>query len=70
MVSPSQRLGQSGMPMCFTVCPSSISIAIVLLANVVNGADVRMIQSRSGLGLTTETFQGLAILSQIVGKKL
>jgi hypothetical protein len=32
-------------------------------------ANVRMIQGRGSLGFAAETFQGLAILSEIIGKK-
>jgi hypothetical protein len=40
------------------------------LANVMNGADIRMIEGRRRLGLAAETFQGLRIPRKLVGKKL
>ena len=42
----------------------------VLLANVVNGADVGMIQSRGRLGFALKARQSLRILGDIVGKEL
>ncbi len=44
--------------------------AAALLANVVDGADVGMVQRRGGLGLAAKALEGLAILREIVGKKL
>src|ERR1700722_5309643 len=38
-------------------------------ADVVNGADVRVVQGRGGAGFSAETFDGLWILRNIVGKK-
>ena len=42
----------------------------VLLADVVNGADVGMVQGRGGLRLTLEAVQGLRILGHFVGQEL
>ena len=42
----------------------------VLLANVVNGADVGMIQGGSGLGLALEAGQGLRVAGDFLGQKL
>ena len=44
--------------------------AVVFLADVVDGADVGMVQGRCGLGLAAKTFEGLAVLGKIFGKKL
>ena len=41
----------------------------VLAANVVNGADVRMVQCAGGLGLAFEALKGLRVLCQFVGKE-
>ena len=41
----------------------------VLPADVVNGADVGVIQRRSCLGLTLEASQGLGVASHVVGQK-
>ncbi len=58
----------------FSVWPSRNSMAMkawpVLFANVVNGANVRMVQRRRGLGLLLEAGQGLWIAGHIVGQKL
>ena len=43
---------------------------LVLLANFVDGADVGMVESGGGAGFTAETFQGLRVLRDVVGKKL
>ena len=40
-----------------------------LLADVVNRADVRMIQRRCGLGFTPEAFQRLRVVSNIFGQE-
>ena len=40
-----------------------------LLTDVINGTDVRMIQSGSGLGLPPKPFQGLAVLRQVFGQE-
>ena len=40
-----------------------------VLADVVDGADVGMIQGGSGFGFAAETFEGLAVLREIVGKE-
>ena len=44
--------------------------AAFLLANVINRADVGMVQSRSRLGFTAKALQRLPVLCQVVGKKL
>ena len=44
---------------------SDESLAFVL-ANLVNGADIRMVQRRSSLRLTLEAFQGLMVSGDIV----
>ena len=41
----------------------------VLLADVVNGADVGMIKGGGGLGFALETCEGLRVFGDIVGKK-
>ena len=60
--------------MCFSVCPSRNSMAMnrlpFVLANFVNGADIRMIQGRGSTRLTTEALQRLRVLRNVVGKKL
>ena len=43
--------------------------AAVVLADVVDGADVGMIQGGGRLGLAAETLQGLMILREIVGEE-
>src|SRR5208282_5796336 len=43
---------------------------IVLLANVVNRADVGVIQGRSGLGFALKASKSLGIAGEIFGKKL
>src|SRR5579864_1345902 len=42
----------------------------VVLANLINRADVRMIQCGSGARLSPEAFQGMRVLRQVFGKKL
>ena len=42
----------------------------MVLANFVNGADVGMIQSRGGAGLTPEALERLGIVRQAVWQKL
>src|SRR2546426_4184006 len=42
----------------------------VLLANVVNGADIGVVQGGSCLGLTPETLQSLAVLGHFRRKEL
>ena len=42
----------------------------ILLANVVNGANVRMVQSRSRLGLALKAAEGLRIFGDVVGQEL
>ena len=42
----------------------------VLLANVVDGADVGMVQGGSGLRLALKTAEGLRIFGNVFGKKL
>jgi hypothetical protein len=41
----------------------------VVLANVVNGADVGMVQGAGGAGLAAEAFHGLGIASQVFGEE-
>jgi hypothetical protein len=41
----------------------------VVLANLVDGANVRMIQRRGRAGLSSETLNRLLVLRRIVGKK-
>ena len=40
-----------------------------IFANIVDGADIRMIESGGGFGFTAKAFEGLAILSYIERKK-
>ena len=40
------------------------------LVDFVDGADVRMVQSRRGPGLSPEPAQGLRVVRQVVGKEL
>ena len=42
----------------------------VLVVDFVDGADVRMIQGRSGLGFALETAEGLRIFGYVVGQEL
>jgi len=42
----------------------------VLLADLMNRADVGMIESRSGAGFATKAFKGLRVASDIVGQEL
>src|SRR5437867_9863904 len=42
----------------------------VVLADIVNGADVRVIQRRGGAGLTLESLQRLALWRILIGQKL
>ena len=44
--------------------------AAILLADVVNGADVGMIERRRGLGFALKTAQGLGIAGDFIGKEL
>jgi hypothetical protein len=44
--------------------------APLFFADVVNGADIRMVQCRSGFGFAPKTFQRLRIARQIVRQKL
>ena len=41
-----------------------------MIADLVNGANVGMVQGRSGARLATETFQGLRILRDLVRQEL
>jgi hypothetical protein len=41
----------------------------VLLPDIVNGADVRVVQSGSGFGLTTKSLQGLTVLRYVFGQE-
>src|SRR6202044_800442 len=41
----------------------------VVLANVVNGTDIRMIQCRSATRLALETFEGLMVAGHIFGQE-
>src|SRR6202043_1601578 len=45
-------------------------ILTVLLADLVDGADVRMVERRSGASLALETFEGVGIRTKFGGKKL
>jgi hypothetical protein len=42
----------------------------LVFADVVNGADVGMIQRRCGAGFSLKSFSGLGILRQVLGKEL
>ena len=42
----------------------------VFFADVVNGADVRVVERGGGLGLATKPFQGLIIVCDCVGQEL
>ena len=59
---------------CFSVTPSRYSMAMkalpALLADVVNRADVRMVQRRSRLRLALKAGQRLRIARNIVGQEL
>jgi hypothetical protein len=41
-----------------------------MIANLVNGADVGMVQGGGGTRLAAETFQGLRVLRDVVGQEL
>jgi hypothetical protein len=41
----------------------------ILLANIVDRADVRMIERRGGLGFAPKTFKGLLVLGQLFGEE-
>ena len=60
--------------MCLSVVPSRNSITMkalaVLLADVVNGADIGMVQRRCGLRFAPKSRQGLGIAGHFVGQKL
>ena len=60
--------------MCFSVAPIEKlhhdEGAAIFLADVVNGADVGVIESGSGLRLALKTAQGLRIAGNFVGQKL
>ena len=64
-----------GRPMrCFRVMPSRNSMAMkaltVVLTDVVDGADVGMIQCRSSLSLALKTFQRLRVMRDIFRQEL
>ena len=42
----------------------------VLLANVIDGADIGMVQARSGLGFAAKAAKGVRIVGDIIGKEL
>ena len=42
----------------------------LVLSNLVNRADVRMVESRSGAGFAPETLQGLTVGSPLLGQEL
>ncbi len=44
--------------------------AALLLLNIVNGADIRMIERRCGASFALEAFQSLRIVGNLVWKKL
>ena len=44
--------------------------ASLVLANLVDGADVGMVQSRGGTRLSAEALQGKCVAGQLIGKKL
>ena len=43
--------------------------AMILLANVVDGADAGMVESGSRVGFTAKTFESLGVLDHVIGKK-
>jgi hypothetical protein len=43
--------------------------AALVFANIVNGADIRMIQGGSGFGFATEALESVFVVGEIVGKK-
>ena len=59
---------------CFRVTPSRNSMAMkrlpVVLANLVDGADVGVIQGGGGTRFAAEAFQRLRVLRDLVGEKL
>jgi hypothetical protein len=42
----------------------------ILLPDLVDGADIGMVQGRGGLGFTPEAFQRLRVLGDVVGQEL
>ncbi len=44
--------------------------AAIFFADVINGADIRMIQGGSGFGFALETREGLGISGEFIGEKL
>src|ERR1700682_3158881 len=76
MASESNVSLSSGWPviMGFNVMPSMNSMAnertAVLLANVVDRANVGMVQGRSSLCLSLEAAEGLGIFSHLIGQEL
>ena len=58
---------------CFNVLPSRNSIAMlspaILFANLVDGANVGMVQSGRGASLTAEAFEGLWVFSKVIGEE-
>ena len=58
---------------CFRVSPSRNSMAMkalpILLANVVNRADIGMVERRSGLGFTLKTSQSLGVSRNFIGQE-
>ena len=59
---------------CFSVTPSRNSMAMKawpsLLADVVNGADVGMVESGGGLGFALEAAESLRVSGDLVGQEL
>src|ERR1022692_1356212 len=43
---------------------------VIVLADVVNGADVGVVESGGGASFTSETFQGLRVLRNVIGQEL
>jgi hypothetical protein len=56
---------------CFNVIPSRNSDKgfAVLVVNFVDGADVRMIESRGSFGFALEAVEGLRVFGYIIGKE-
>src|SRR5207244_838075 len=66
-----ERAAANPMPerMALQELHHDVRLAFVL-ANIVNGANVRMIQGGGGAGLTAEPFERLRLVGELIGQKL
>src|SRR5277367_1372941 len=68
----SSGIGRSAM-VRFKVCPSrklhGDKAPAILIANLVDGADIRMVERGRGTSLAAEAFDGLWVFREVIGKE-